>query len=123
MVLEGIIILAEFGIKKGSTLTLMRKSKQIKDDWEYFRIPLDEQVLIFKEMVLDDKSILSDFHINNDSTLTLLRMTGGFMEIFVKTLNGVTISLRVKPSNTIAEVKAYITLERDIPLENITIRF
>ncbi|GKD38432.1 polyubiqutin 1, partial [Tanacetum coccineum] len=136
MVLEDSGILSDFHIKKESILTLMLKSwglmkiyvmtltkKKItfevkpSDTIGYLKakikdtegIPTDKQVLIFNEMALEDNSTLSDFHINKESTLTLvLKSRGLTMQIFVKTLSGKTITLEVKPSDTISNVRAKI---------------
>ncbi|KAJ0612805.1 putative Ubiquitin-like domain-containing protein [Helianthus annuus] len=64
-------------------------------------ISVDDQVLIFNGMVLGDSGTLYDFHINSKSTLTLIHKSRGFMNIFIKTLNGETIIQEVKPSYTI----------------------
>ncbi|GJZ96811.1 polyubiqutin 1 [Tanacetum coccineum] len=136
MVLEDSGILSDSHIKKESILTLMLKSwglmkiyvmtltkKKITFDVKpsdtigYLKakikdtegIPTDKQVLIFNEMALEDNSTLSDFHINKESTLTLvLKSRGLTMQIFVKTLSGKTITLEVKPSDTISNVRAKI---------------
>ncbi|PWA56520.1 Polyubiqutin 2 [Artemisia annua] len=136
MVLEDSGILSDFQIKKESTLTLMLKSwglmkiyvmitltkKTItfevkpSDTIGYLKakikdmegIPIDRQVLIFNEMALEDNSTLSDFHIGKESILTLVLKSRGLMQIFLKTFSGKTITLEVKPSDTISSVKAKI---------------
>ncbi|XP_071686814.1 uncharacterized protein [Rutidosis leptorrhynchoides] len=73
------------------------------------RYPVDEQRLIYNDMLLDDNGTLADFHIKKDSTLKLLKSSGGWIKIFVKTLSsGKTISERVKPSYTVSKVKELI---------------
>ncbi|MFS7908424.1 putative Ubiquitin-like domain-containing protein [Helianthus anomalus] len=86
------------------------------------RIPCNQQALIFNKMVLGDSGTLFDFYINRNSTLTLMRKSMGrsitknstfspmnesceFMKIFIKPLTGKTVSLIVKPSDTIGELK------------------
>uniref|UniRef100_A0A251VSL0 Putative ubiquitin n=1 Tax=Helianthus annuus TaxID=4232 RepID=A0A251VSL0_HELAN len=46
-------------------------------------------------MVLHNNDTLVDFHINKESITTLLRISTGFMCIFIKTLTGKTITLRL----------------------------
>ncbi|KAF5823439.1 putative Ubiquitin-like domain-containing protein [Helianthus annuus] len=147
--------LADFNIINGSTLTCISKSvksmeiyvdsytrktislsvhrtdtiTKVKSEIEHREgIPIDEQVLIFNIMVLEDRGTILDFQINRKSTLTLLHrsrgsikmsLTGeGLVKIFIKTLTGdQTITLEVKPSYTIHNIKARIQDEVHIPLE------
>ncbi|KAM0053220.1 Ubiquitin [Helianthus debilis subsp. tardiflorus] len=70
-----------------------------------------DDVLIFNELVLDDRGTLSDFHINRKSTLTLMRRSEGYSEslqIFVKKLTGEIFTHTVKSSDTVGSVKAKI---------------
>ncbi|KAJ0624408.1 putative Ubiquitin domain-containing protein [Helianthus annuus] len=78
-------------------------------------IPHDEQELIFNEMVFHNNDTLVDFHINKESIITLLRISTGFMCIFIKTHTGKTITLKVKPSYTICNVKSMIHEKERIP--------
>ncbi|KAG2298198.1 hypothetical protein Bca52824_034670 [Brassica carinata] len=78
--------------------------------------PSEKQMLIFFEnKILEDNRTLADYYIEKDSTLNLVIRSGGVMKIFVKTLIGVTITLRVRSSDTIGDVKAKIEHMEGIP--------
>ncbi|KAM0053242.1 putative Ubiquitin-like domain-containing protein [Helianthus debilis subsp. tardiflorus] len=144
MVLEDDSTLLDFNIYRNSTLTLMRKRKprqfipiyiktltgkiitlevkpsetieEIKAQIEHeVDIPCDEQELIFNEMVLPNSDSLAELHINKESTLTVMRLSRGFMRIFLTTATGRTITLDVKPSETIRDVKSKIQDKEGIP--------
>ncbi|KAJ0512750.1 putative Ubiquitin-like domain-containing protein [Helianthus annuus] len=141
-VVEDNSTLADLHIINGSTLTLTGKAVELMKIFVYtftektisllvnpsytigdvkLKIELsegihrDEQALIFNNVVLGDSGTLFDFHINQKSTLTLIRKSRGFMNIFIKTFTGETITLEVKPSDTIYNVKAKIQDKVPVP--------
>ncbi|KAJ0817816.1 putative Ubiquitin-like domain-containing protein [Helianthus annuus] len=69
-------------------------------------VPFDQQELIFNEMVLENMNTLANLPIKKDSTLKLMLKSRGFINITIKTPEGILIhSLEVKPSDTIGDVK------------------
>ncbi|KAJ0612789.1 putative Ubiquitin-like domain-containing protein [Helianthus annuus] len=78
-------------------------------------IPLEAQELIFNKMVLHDTDTLASYSINNKFTLTVMRISWGFMRIFIKTFSGKTITLEVKPFDTIQDIKSAIYNMEGIP--------
>ncbi len=73
-------------------------------------IPPSQQRLLFEEKPLKNDGKLNDYNIQHQDTLHLVMRLRGrmYMQIFVKTPNGNTITLQVEASDTIKIVKTKI---------------
>ena len=78
-------------------------------------IPVDWQCLVYAGKTLKDDHTLKDYQMQRESTLHLIPIHPGGMQIFVKTLNGKTITLEVELEASIKNVKAKIQDKEGIP--------
>ena len=109
-------------VEKLDTIEIVKVKIQDKEG-----IPADMQKLVYAGIQLEDGRTLSDYRFEKQSALCLtLRHRGGGMsisrphlkfilQIFVKTLNGQTISLEVAASNIIKDIKSKIEVKTGIP--------
>ena len=102
--------------------TIHDVKKRIQDEEG---IPSDQQRLVFSGKQLEDRWALLDYGVKNEDSLHLLFRTrsltpyslesSGIMKIYVKTLSGTTITLKVKPSDNLKDIKAKIQAKEGIP--------
>ncbi|XP_021984448.1 polyubiquitin-C isoform X1 [Helianthus annuus] len=95
-------------VKPSETIYNIKAKIHDKVHCHKINIPCDEQELIFNEMVLHNNDTLADYNIKRESTLILVAISRGVMQIFINLSTGKTITLEVKPSDTIHNVKAKI---------------
>ena len=98
------------GVRGGDTVRHMKSVIYEKEG-----IPPDQQKLLSGGRLLRDEKTLRECGLHSGSTVDFSLSLLGGMQIFVKTLTGSTITLEVKPSDTIEEVKAKIQDKEGIP--------
>ncbi len=80
-------------------------------------IPKDQQRLIFSGKQLEDDRTIGDYNIDADSSINMvLRLRGGgTKQIYVKTLQGKSITIDVNDTDTIDSLKEKISDKEGIP--------
>ena len=86
-------------------------------------IPVDRQVMIFAGKELEDGCTLSHYEVQNESTVYIWSSPPSGMKIVVRFKAGKTISLEVKPSYIIRNVKADIQRKVGLPADKQRLEF
>ena len=105
--------------ESGETVPLVVSPSELVEDVKYHiqlrkGIPQEQQCLIFAGKALEDGHALPYYSICNDSTILLERRLCG-IQIYVKVSTGRIITLDVKPSDSIKNVKAKIRFKEGVP--------
>ncbi|EIW62512.1 ubiquitin-domain-containing protein [Trametes versicolor FP-101664 SS1] len=83
----------------------------------------NQQRLIFAGKQLDSRRTVSDYNMRKGSTVFLIFRVLDGMQISVKTLSGKTITLEVKPLDTIGSIKTKIQAKEGTPPDQQCVKF
>ena len=78
-------------------------------------IPYHLQEITYDDQVLENGLRINDYHVPDRAHLYVARRHYEVM-VFIKTLTGQTIMIRVAPADTVAQVKAKIESQENIPI-------
>ena len=82
---------------------------------ERVKIPADQQWLFLSEEPLENEKKVGDYNVRNNTEFCLVLKLHNGRQVFVKTPSGRTITLDVKSSDSIDDVKIMIELAEGIP--------
>jgi len=106
----------------GKTLTVDAEEEDTIEDiknriMEKEGVPTDQQRLIFGGKQLEGQKTLADYDVQEDSTFHMvLRLRGG-MQLFVKTLDGKTLTVDAEEEDTIEDIKNRIMEKEGVPTD------
>ena len=106
----------------GNTITMSTDTSWTVENFKisiqnFVGISPDQQILLYGGKQLKDGFTLSDYDIKQEATLQLIQRLSNTisMLIFIKKLTGKTVTLKVKSSDTVENVKYKIQDEEGIP--------
>ncbi|KAA6403495.1 MAG: putative Polyubiquitin [Streblomastix strix] len=102
----------QFAIEVEDSDTVERVKQKIKDKEG---IPIEDQQISYYGAKLEDGHKVKEYDIQKDTDLFLVNEPHNNTEIFVKTLTGKTITLKVGEDDTILSVKQKIQDKEGIP--------
>jgi ubiquitin C len=108
-----------FTLEVESTSTISDVKAKIQ---QHEGISTDRQILLYSGKQLEDEHTLADYNIQNENTLHLVLKLRVF-QVFVKKLDGETITLDVESEDTISRVKVKIQDKFDHPTYHMHLIF